>query len=181
MTVAFGLTLAGAILIVSAIRDQSIGDVLSGVTATPTAGDGGGAGSGFTRAILDDSSALLVGNGGGSSVPGKPGKLPAGLVQFDGKPVAAWIARELRKARERGWGGTVNSGYRSPAEQAAACANTSGPCAAPGKSNHQGTAWPRGAVDVTEYDELDRILRSMGSPLKGFTVANDPVHFSAGG
>jgi hypothetical protein len=38
-------------------------------------------------------------------------------VKFDGKPVAAWIAPALAYARQHGWKGTVNSGFRSFAEQ----------------------------------------------------------------
>ena len=120
-------------------------------------------------------------------------KTAEGVGKFDGKDVAAWIIPSLRWAREHGWSGHVNSGFRTcerqkvvAAEFAAAKGTTvaalypNGPCA----SNHVGTQHPRGAVDVSEPAELDRVLSD--SPIRprlvwGGPVINDQVHFSANG
>jgi len=102
-----------------------------------------------------------------------------GLVNFEGKPVAAWIAKELRWARAHGWKGTVNSGHRSYAEQARIYASGVRPAAKPGTSNHEGDAFPRGAVDVSNAAQLSAILSKKpgGSPLK-WAGSKDPIHFS---
>lgn len=115
--------------------------------------------------------------------PAAQGFKPKGLVKRSyvksdsGNQIAAWIAAELDMARQLGWKGTVTSGYRSPADQRRVCAQTSGPCAAPGQSRHQGKNFPNGAVDVSDYNGLNRILRKMGSPLK-WAGAKDLPHFS---
>ncbi len=99
------------------------------------------------------------------------------------KPIAAWIVPVLQWASENGWTGTVTSGYRTYAEQAAI--NASGLYSAPaGQSNHETTAYPGGAVDVTEPSQLIGVLRNYPGPLKlvgGKLGAVDPEHFSATG
>ena len=53
------------------------------------------------------------------------------------------------------------------------------PAAKPGTSNHEFTAFPGGAIDVSNAAELSRILKS--SPYASKLVwagAKDPVHFS---
>lgn len=113
------------------------------------------------------------------SVPAHAAK----AVNFDGKPVASWIAAELKYAREHGWSGTVTSGYRSPAEQAYLYshpgAHPGTPAAKPGHSEHNFLGFPGGAVDVTDPQGLAHILATKpgGSPLK-YAGAKDPVHFS---
>lgn len=112
------------------------------------------------------------------------GPAVSGLGSFDGKPVASWIVAPLTWARAHGWHGIVTSGYRTKAQQAAACAHTSGPCAEPGKSNHQKLRWPGGAVDVTDSDTLAALMRRYPGPgpaLKRATFAGDPIHFSGNG
>lgn len=112
---------------------------------------------------------------------------------FDGCPVASWIVPSLQWARKNGWSGRVASGYRSCEHQrdvvapeyakqhrmTVAQAYPHGPCA----SNHCGLAYPRGAVDVTEAQQLNNVLRN--SPHKpGLvwgSIIDDGVHFSATG
>jgi len=116
-----------------------------------------------------------------------------GLQMFDNVEVAAWIVPSLKWAREHGWTGHVTSGFRSCAHQKVVAAEFAaslhktvaqvyphGPCA----SNHVGSAHPRGAVDVTEPEQLDRVLRNSPKTPKlvwGKPVINDRVHFSANG
>jgi hypothetical protein len=99
------------------------------------------------------------------------------------KPIAAWIIPVLAWASEHGWKGTVTSGYRSYYEQAQL--NAAGDFSAPaGFSNHETTAYPGGAVDVTASSQLIAVLRSYPGPRKlvgGVLGAVDPEHFSATG
>ena len=119
---------------------------------------------------------------------------PHGVVTFDGVQVAAWIVPSIQWARLNGWTGKVVSGYRDCAHQqvigaafAAKQGKTvaqeypNGVCA----SNHVGYEYPRGAVDVTEYQQLDAVLKK-GNPHKpglvwAGPVIGDVVHFSATG
>lgn len=116
-----------------------------------------------------------AGGGFGGVVPGG-----AGTVRDpSGKPVAAWIEPILNWARQRGWHGTVESGYRSYAEQAAIYASGVRPAALPGTSNHEQTKFPGGAVDVTDASTLSSVL--MRGPYGSTLIwagAKDPVHFS---
>jgi hypothetical protein len=121
-----------------------------------------------------------------TTTPGKPTD-PAhhsdtsakGTVNFEGHPVAAWIAPELRWARAHGWKGSVNSGFRTLADQTRIYNSGVRPAAKPGTSNHEGADFPRGAVDVSDAQGLARVLAKKpgGSPLK-WAGAKDPVHFS---
>ena len=82
----------------------------------------------------------------------------------DGVRVAPWIADRLSWARSMGWKGRVTSGVRTREQQAQLYreyleGRRPGPVAPPGQSNHEGTRWPRGAVDVTQPEELAVILR----------------------
>ncbi len=102
-----------------------------------------------------------------------------GLAHFGGHQVAAWIAPILKYAQAHGWHGTVSSGYRSFAEQKQIYDSGVRPAAIPGQSNHEGSEFPRGAVDVTQAQELANILK--GSPYASalqYAGAKDPVHFS---
>jgi hypothetical protein len=107
---------------------------------------------------------------------GAPAK---GLTQFGGKTVAAWIAPILQYARAHGWSGTVTSGYRSYAEQKAIYDSGVRPAAVPGTSNHEMTAFPGGAVDVSNAQQLSSILqRSPYAQQLVWAGSKDPVHFS---
>lgn len=175
MTAAFGFLMVGWLLLASATRNQPVAELLRG--AVSPAGTPGPGERGFTTSILGE----LAGDrsAGGSAASSDP-QNPAGLVTFDGEKVCAWIAAELRKARANGWSGSVTSGYRSAADQARVCATGVTPCAKPGESNHQGTAYPGCAVDVSDPAGLARALPK-GSPLKytGATIGDTP-HFSSG-
>jgi hypothetical protein len=113
-----------------------------------------------------------------------PKGLPTGVAKFDGKPVAAWIAPALAYARQHGWKGTVNSGYRSDAEQKRIYDSGVRPAAKPrayggGGSNHEFTTYPGGAIDVSDAQALAQILaRSPYSKRLQWAGAKDPVHFS---
>ena len=99
------------------------------------------------------------------------------------KPIAAWIVPVLQWAYEHGWRGTVTSGYRTFYEQAQL--NAAGLFSAPaGLSNHEKTAYPGGAVDVTAPGQLIAVLRGYPGPRKlvgGVLGPVDPEHFSATG
>lgn len=119
-----------------------------------------------------------------SRSPRSSGSSKGGTVTFDGKRVARWIGEALNYARAQGWKGTVNSGYRSDAEQKRIYDSGVRPAAKPrayggGGSNHEFTAYPGGAVDVSDAQTLARILAGSpyGRKLK-WAGAKDPVHFS---
>jgi hypothetical protein len=99
------------------------------------------------------------------------------------KPIATWIVPILEWASTHGWGGTVTSGYRTYFEQVQL--NAAGAFSAPaGLSNHETTAYPGGAVDVTQPGRLIDVLRTyQGQPklVGGVLGAVDPEHFSATG
>lgn len=107
-----------------------------------------------------------------------------GLIAFEGVPVAAWIAPALQYAREHGWTGDVNEGYRTDAQQAAIYRSGVRPAAVPkslggGGSNHSGDAFPAGAVDASDPQQLANILaNSPYAKLLVYAGAKDPVHFS---
>lgn len=176
MTGAFLLITMGGIMIVSALKGTSIADTLKGQLGKldPTGGkiiplsvptDGVTVGG-----VTADTGDLLGGLGS---------TLAVGLGSFEGVSVAAWIIPILRYARSKGWKGHVTSGWRSAADQAKVCATGVKPCASPGTSKHQGKAYPSGAIDVTEPQQLSDIL--MASKWKNVLVyagAKDPVHFS---
>lgn len=102
-----------------------------------------------------------------------------GTVLFGGKTVAAWIAPALQAARQNGWKGAVTSGYRSFADQTRIYNSGVRPAAKPGTSNHEGTTFPRGAVDVTDPQGLSRALQNTPYARKlQWAGGKDPVHFS---
>jgi hypothetical protein len=126
-------------------------------------------------------SQVKVSGGGGGSAPSSSTTAPSrkgGVANFDGKPVARWIAPILEQARKAGWKGTVNSGYRSVQEQARIYNSGVRPAAKPGQSNHNFTAFPGGAVDVSDAPQLAQILKRMGVKSLQWAGAKDPVHFS---
>lgn len=99
------------------------------------------------------------------------------------KPIADWIVPILQWASLHGWSGTVTSGYRTFYEQAQL--NAAGDFSAPaGRSNHETTVYPGGAVDVTNPSQLIDVLHAYpGSPklVGGVLGPADPEHFSATG
>ena len=99
------------------------------------------------------------------------------------KPIAGWISPVLDWASQHGWTGTVTSGYRDYSQQASI--NASGAFSAPaGKSNHETTQYPGGAVDVTDPSQLMQVLKGYTGPYKlvgGVLGPADPEHFSATG
>lgn len=114
-----------------------------------------------------------------SSTSASASTMPSGTAHFEGKTVAAWIAPALQYARQHGWKGAVNNGYRSYADQQRIYNSGVRPAAKPGTSNHEGSDFPRGAVDVSDAQQLSQILQN--SPYAGKLVwagAKDPVHFS---
>ena len=111
------------------------------------------------------------------------GAVPAGaagtVVDPSGKLVAGWIEPILAWARQHGWSGSVTSGYRSYAQQAAIYNSGVRPAAVPGTSNHEGTVYPRGAVDVSDASQLSAVLsRSPYASTLVWAGSKDPVHFS---
>jgi hypothetical protein len=111
-----------------------------------------------------------------------------GIVTFDGKPLAAWIARDLRKIREMGWDGYVLSGYRTPEYSESLCFSMCGAPSCAGRcagrsSEHSQFVEPRGAVDVDPGHAAQAIamLRNIGSPLHNAIGPSDPNHLSSSG
>jgi hypothetical protein len=117
-----------------------------------------------------------------SNVPAGAGSADTnarGTAAFEGKKVAAWIAPALQYARQHGWKGGVNSGWRSLGEQTRIYNSGVRPAARPGTSNHEFTGYPGGAVDVSDAAQLSAILRN--SPWRKKLIwagSKDPVHFS---
>jgi hypothetical protein len=99
------------------------------------------------------------------------------------KLIADWIIPILQWASLHGWTGTVTSGYRTYYEQAQL--NAAGAYSAlAGRSNHETTVYPGGAVDVTSPSQLISVLRAYPGPVKlvgGVLGPIDPEHFSATG
>lgn len=111
-----------------------------------------------------------------------------GVVQFDGKSVAAWIQPYLVWARQNGWTGTLTSGWRDPVYSEHLCLNMCGAPTCAGRcagrtSNHAGSNKPAGAIDVSDYVTFGRLMaRCPYTPrLQNQLGARDPVHFSASG
>lgn len=111
-------------------------------------------------------------------------------ITIDGIRVAGWIGAIVLWARKNGWSGRVTSGIRSDADQRRACQGVCGNpngcpgrCAEPGTSNHKGTLFPAGAVDVSDPAGFARVLSKYpgGAPIKNELGAQDPVHFSRSG
>jgi uncharacterized protein with NAD-binding domain and iron-sulfur cluster len=124
------------------------------------------------QASISNAAALAV----GASIPDVP-------WNPNQRPMADWIVPVLQWASQHGWTGTVTSGYRTYFQQAAL--NAAGAFSAPaGYSNHESTAYPGGAVDVTQPGELIKVLAAYPGPLKlvgGVLGPIDPEHFSATG
>lgn len=180
MSYAFGLLAIGTLAILAGIKNRTLKEVLQGVTS-PQAGGAGEVG--FLQPTANEPTLAAMRNGG---VAAPSGPVPMGMVtprkpwNPNGKPMCRWIAEELEKAYRRGARFTVSSGYRSVAEQARVCSETSGPCAEPGKSNHQGRAYPGCAVDIEGAESLAAHLPSNGRLKWTGKSIGDDVHFSSG-
>lgn len=116
---------------------------------------------------------------------GSPGFLDrTGVRHFEGKAVAGWIKPILKYARKHGWEGDVTSGYRSDEDQTRIYQSGVRPAALPQSmgghgSNHEFKAYPGGAVDASDAEALDKILRhSKYRKLLKYAGSKDPVHFS---
>jgi len=168
----------GAILIVSGVRNRPILDVVTGKDLGEINYEDMRIGlEGETLGeVLADAKPV-------TNLP--PGRY-RGTTNIDGKPVANWIAEEILWARQHGWKGRVTSGMRSRSEQMAAATGfglsryANGPLG----SNHyigNGTEYPHGAVDVTQYKELDNILKRKPNRRLRWYGPGDVVHFSATG
>jgi peptidoglycan hydrolase-like protein with peptidoglycan-binding domain len=111
-----------------------------------------------------------------------------GVATFDGRPVAAWLKPYLDWARQNGWKGTLNSGFRDPVYSEKLCMSMCGAPSCPGKcagraSNHAGNSNPSGAIDVSDYVTFGQLMRRCPYSPRIFNAlgAQDPVHFSASG
>jgi hypothetical protein len=109
----------------------------------------------------------------------------AGLVNFNGVPVAAWIVPILTYAAAHGWNGHLVQfdGFRTYGDQVTV-SEGGGIAAAPGRSRHEGTQWPDGAIDIPDdAANFNRIVNAPGSPVRGQlqwrAPEGDPVHFSS--
>jgi hypothetical protein len=88
----------------------------------------------------------------------------AGVALFDGRPVANWLKPYLDFARENGWQGTLNSGFRDPVLSEQLCFQICGAPSCPGRcagrtSNHSGKRKPKGAVDVSDFARFGQLMR----------------------
>lgn len=174
------------------------GPALSGGFSPPAQSGGGDLVAALTDALPQDAPGGVVVSseaaaGGGPRRSGGPGgsggarsgrdrtnpRNLSGTATFEGHRVAAWIKPALVYGRKHGWTGGVHSGFRSFADQKRIYDSGVRPAARPGTSNHEGSDFPRGAVDVSNAPQLARILaRSPYGRFLKYAGAKDPVHFS---
>lgn len=187
MGVAIIALTVGAWFAYSALKGESLADVFKG----------GGSALDPSASVSPNITVNPDGTttGGRTTLPDPSSLQPAGTTVIDGKPVANWIATQVLAARAFGWPGQVTSGVRTKAQQVLACINVCGNpngcpgrCAQPGTSNHEGTRFPAGAVDVTDPDEFDAALARAKSAGRGGpypairnALPDDPVHRSLTG
>lgn len=112
----------------------------------------------------------------------------AGVDTFDGEPVAAWMKPYLVWAREHGWQGTLNSGWRDPAHSERLCFDICGAPKCSGRcagrsSNHVGNVKPAGSIDVSDPARFGELMKKCPYEPRLFNAlgAKDPWHFSATG
>lgn len=109
------------------------------------------------------------------------------VTRFDGVPCAIWLAKKLQAARNAGrWKGRLVSGWRSPAYSESLCRAMCGAPRCPGRcagrsSNHSGSVYPAGAVDVSDYETFAAEAKRLGLGIHNSLGAQDPVHFSVSG
>ena len=162
-----------------------------GATLSGTAAAGAAPSTSFASALAQAQGTSLSGTAPATATAGTTstaGVVPGAVVPQaswnpEQKQIAGWIAPILDWASQHGWSGSVTSGYRDYQQQAAI--NASGAFSAPaGKSNHETTQYPGGAVDVTDPSQLIEVLKGYAGPYKlvgGVLGAADPEHFSATG
>ena len=184
MPIAIATILVGYALVYQALTGESLAGLFSSQVGklNPKGGRGGSGGS-VTPSAPPAGDSLTE-----PERPGLPG-VTSGTRVIDGHQVAGWIAPVVLWARDHGWPGQVTSGYRSDSAQRDACIHVCGnpngcpgTCAPPGQSNHRGTKYPLGAVDVSYPAEFARAIASYpgGPPVKN-DLPSDRVHFSASG
>lgn len=173
-----GAGIAGAVVI-----DYGIRSLKPAFSSTATAST--------STATADDSTSTAAADAGQPSlagIPTEPGPVANSVIPETTwnplrKPIADWIVPILQWASENGWTGSVTSGYRTYAQQAAI--NASGAFSATaGTSNHETTTYPGGAVDVTDPAQLISVLGNytgVDKLIGGVLGAVDPEHFSATG
>lgn len=112
----------------------------------------------------------------------------AGVDTFDGEPVAAWMKPYLVWARENGWTGTLNSGWRDPAHSERLCHDICGAPTCPGRcagrsSNHSGSVKPAGSIDVSNPAQFGELMKRCPYEPKLINRlgARDPWHYSVSG
>lgn len=112
----------------------------------------------------------------------------SGVTTYNGVPVAKWMVPYLKWAKEHGWQGRLNSGWRDPNYSRSLCIRMCGAASCPGKcaglsSNHVGSSTGHGAVDVSDYVRFGNLMRSCPLRPSIFNAlgSRDPVHFSASG
>jgi hypothetical protein len=111
-----------------------------------------------------------------------------GVATFDGKQVAAWMKPYLVWAREHGWNGTLNSGWRDPAYSERLCLDICGAPRCPGRcagrsSNHSGSVKPAGSIDVSNPAQFGELMKKCPYEPKLINRlgAKDPWHYSVSG
>lgn len=187
--VALTVMTIGGLLVYTALKGKGIAAVLGGDTGGSLNPAGGSTGIGSSDPAVVSGTPLDPTN----PTPGGTGGLPGvtrGTTVIDGFNVANWLASWVLCARKNGWTGQVTSGYRTDDDQCQACIHVcgncggcSGTCASPGSSNHRGTTFPLGAVDVSDPDGFARALRGCSGPgtRPRNALPNDRGHFSATG
>lgn len=123
-----------------------------------------------------------------ASKPKPPVMKKYGIGTYDGRPVANAAIPYLKWAREHGWHGRLNSGWRSRAYSQHLCYAMCGRPQCPGRcagmaTNHVYSQADRFAIDVTDYGTFGNLMqRCPISPrLHNYLGARDPVHFSPSG
>ena len=124
--------------------------------------------------------------------PYRPAPTPAAPASplvgtFDGKQVATWLIPYLSWARQHGWQGRLNSGWRDPEHSEKLCMDICGAPTCPGRcagrySNHSGSVKPKGAIAVSDYTRFGQLMAQCPlSPRIFNDLPKDLVHFSATG
>lgn len=111
-----------------------------------------------------------------------------GVSHFDGVAVAKGFIPYLEWARENGWTGTLQSGWRDPVYSEGLCKRMCGAPSCPGRcagrsSRHSQTTVALGAVDVSDYARFGQLMGKcpLTPKLVNHLGAADPVHFSVAG
>ena len=137
----------------------------------------------ITRAALER---RLAGAPSAPPAPSAPGP-SSGVRSFDGVPVARWLIPYLSWARDRGWQGRLNSGWRSPEHSERLCFDMCQNPTCPGKcagrsSNHSADVKPGGAIDVSDEARFAELMAACPySPRIFNNLSADRIHFSATG